>query len=162
MENLTIILVEDQREVLQAIAKDLEKFEELIRIEECESAAEAEAVMTQIIDRGDHVAVIVSDHVMPNKNGVDFLIEVNTNPTFKRTRKILLTALATHQDTIQAINKANIDLYLEKPWKKEELVLAVSTMLTHFILDSGLAYTPYVSLLNSEILFTKLRNASDV
>lgn len=162
MENLTIILVEDQREVLQAIAKDLEKFEELIRIEECESAAEAEAVMTQIIDRGDHVAVIVSDHVMPNKNGVDFLIEVNTNPTFKGTRKILLTALATHQDTIQAINKANIDLYLEKPWKKEELVLAVSTMLTHFILDSGLAYTPYVGLLNSEILFTKLRNASDV
>ena len=94
-----------------------------------------------------------------NKNNKNNKIRTLKN---KRTRKILLTALATHQDTIQAINKANIDLYLEKPWKKEELVLAVSTMLTHFILDSGLAYTPYVSLLNSEILFTKLRNASDV
>jgi two-component system chemotaxis response regulator CheY len=161
MENINIVLVEDQREVLQAIAKDLKKFEDLIRIEECESAKEAAEVIKHIAERGDHVAVIVSDHVMPVKNGVDFLIEVNNDPAFKKTRKILLTALATHQDTIQAINKAHIDLYLEKPWTKDELMGAVSTMLTHYVFDAGLDYSPYTSVLNSEVLFKRLSNASD-
>jgi two-component system, chemotaxis family, chemotaxis protein CheY len=157
MEAINIILVEDQREVLQAVSKDLEFFEDAFGIEECESAAEAWDIMKRIHKNGDHVAVVISDHVMPGKSGVDFLIEVENHPDFKGTRKVLLTALATHQDTIQAINKASIDHYVEKPWKSKELIELVKTMLTEFILSKGIDYQPYLRYLNQELLFEKLR-----
>jgi two-component system chemotaxis response regulator CheY len=160
MEKLYIILVEDQREVLQAIAKDLEYFEDVFIIEECESAMEAFEVMNAIDQKGDYIALIISDHVMPNKSGVDFLVEINNDPRFNQSRKILLTGLATHQDTIRAINQAAINKYLEKPWKSEELTESVKKMITEYILEKGIDYQPYLAYLDKGTIFEKLRKTT--
>jgi two-component system chemotaxis response regulator CheY len=157
MEKIIILLVEDQREVLQAVAKDLSFFEDSFVIEECESAAEAKEIMESAYKKGEHVAVIVADHVMPQKSGVDFLIEINRDSRFEHTRKILLTGLATHQDTIRAINSAAIHHYLEKPWKSEVLIDAVKKSLTEFILAKGIDYQPYLPFLDNTVLFENLR-----
>lgn len=160
MEKIYVVLIEDQREVLEAVAKDLEFFEDAFVIEECESADEALQVMEGIHKRGDHVALIISDHVMPNKSGVDFLIDVNKDQRFNRSRKILLTGLATHQDTIRAINKAAIDKYLEKPWKSEDLINCAKVMLTEFILEKGIDYQLYLPYLDHATLFESIRKTT--
>lgn len=160
MEKIYIILIEDQREVLTAIAKDLEFFEDAFLIEECESAEEALQVMEGIYKRGDHVALIISDHVMPNRSGVDFLIEINNDERFNRSRKILLTGLATHQDTIRAINKAAIDKYLEKPWRSEDLIACAKILITEFILEKGIEYKPYLAYLDNATLFESIRKTT--
>jgi hypothetical protein len=64
MENINIIVIEDQREVLQAIGKDLIILEGTFMVEECESAAEARQVMDEIESKGDYVGLIISDQVM--------------------------------------------------------------------------------------------------
>lgn len=160
MESIYILLVEDQREVLQAVAKDIEFFEDGFVIEECESAAEAWALMQAIDKKGDRVALIISDHVMPNKSGVDFLIEVNADDRFRTTRKMLLTGLATHQDTIRAINQAAIHKYLEKPWKSENLVGSVRILLTEYLLEKGINYEPYIKYLDTGTLFEYIRKTT--
>lgn len=94
---------------------------------------------------------------MPGQTGVDFLIDLKKDPRFRDTRTILLTGLATHQDTIRAINQAGIDHYIEKPWKSETLTGFVKELLTHFILDKGMGYEPYLPVLDKSVLFHRLR-----
>jgi two-component system, chemotaxis family, chemotaxis protein CheY len=160
MENIAIIIVEDQREVLQAISKDLIPLEDILFVEECESAMEAAEVMNEIERKGDHVALVISDHVMPIKNGVDFLTEIHADPRFTGTRKVLLTGLATHADTINAINKASVDKYISKPWKSHELLGIVTMLLTEFILEKGIPFERYIDYLDKNVLFEKLRKTT--
>ena len=100
----------------------------------------------------------ISDHVMPGDEvGVDLLRYVDTDVRFSKTRKILLTGQAGHADTIRAINEAHIDNYFDKPWKADELLLAAKKLLTQFILDCGLEYEDYMSILDQEVLLSHLK-----
>jgi two-component system, chemotaxis family, chemotaxis protein CheY len=160
MENMNIIIVEDQREVLHAISKDLTTLEEYLSVEECQSAGEAIELANTIDEAGDYIALIISDHVMPEKNGVEFLAEIHHNEKFRGTKKILLTGLATHTDTINAINMAAIDRYISKPWKSNELLDTVKLLLTEYILEKGINYDRYMDWMNKTVLFDKLRKTT--
>ena len=41
----------------------------------CESAAEADEVLDLMDKHAEEPALIICDHVMPGRNGIDFLIE---------------------------------------------------------------------------------------
>jgi two-component system chemotaxis response regulator CheY len=161
METINIICVDDQRTVLSALATDLEVFEDYFNIECCESAAEALDLMDSLDQKGEFLALIISDHVMPEMTGVDFLIKVNNDLRFKATKKMLLTGLATHQDTIVAINSAQIDHFLEKPYQPENLINMVKSLTTTFILEKGFDYKPFAAILDQTVLLAKMRLAGD-
>lgn len=156
MDKLTIIYVDDQREVLSTISKDLQVFEKYVSLEECESAAEVLEVLDDVEGEGDHVAVIVSDHIMPGKTGVELLAEVHADERFPNTKKMLLTGQATHQDTIEAINTAGVENYLEKPWKAEKLVESVKILLTKYVVKVGIDYQQYMPILDQKTLLDSL------
>jgi two-component system chemotaxis response regulator CheY len=157
MDKLAIIYVDDQREVLNTLSKDLQVFENLITLEECESAQEAMDVIDELDAAGDHVAVIVSDHIMPGKNGVEFLTDIKTDGRFPLTKKMLLTGQATHQDTITAINNAGIEKYIEKPWESEDIVIAVKELLTLYVISAGIDYEKYISVLDLPSILSYLK-----
>lgn len=157
MEKLYIICVDDQREVLEAIAKDLSDLKSAFRIELCESAEEALEVIDDILSAGDLPALILSDHIMPGVTGVQFLTRIQEDNRLKTTRKILVTGLATHSDTIEAINKAGINLYIEKPWDKDRLMQSVKPLLTQYILEAGIDPGPYSRFLDAKVLIEKNR-----
>ena len=87
MENLFIVIVDDQREVLTTVSKDLDELVDYFTIEECESGDEVLELLDEIDAEGDFVAVIISDHVMPGKNGVELLTEINNDSRFISSRK---------------------------------------------------------------------------
>lgn len=157
MDKLNIIYVDDQREVLTTLSKDLQVFEKFVNIEECESADEAMELINEIDSAGDHLAVLISDHIMPGISGVQFLSQINNDSRFRITKKVLLTGQATHQDTITAINQANIEKYIEKPWKSETLIDGVKVLLTHYIFNAGLDYQPYAQILDQPTLLAYLQ-----
>lgn len=159
MEKLYIVCIEDQREVLNSIVEDLSSFEDAFIIEECESASEAEDIIEEMDAKGDYLAVVISDHVMPGKSGVEFLTDLHADPRFKSSKKILLTGLATHADTIQAINQAAIDRYIEKPWQTEILVQYVKELITQFVLQKGIPYEPLLPYLDKSTLYELLKQA---
>jgi len=128
MSKTNIICVDDQREVLSAIKKDLESFSDNFNIVDCESAGEADEVIEDLLNDGESIALIICDHIMPGENGIDFLAKINNSEKLKNVKKLLLTGLATQQDTIKAVNEAQIDYYLEKPWDSTEFIEAVKKL----------------------------------
>ncbi|HHX8287819.1 TPA: response regulator [Vibrio diabolicus] len=157
MEKLNVICVDDQREVLSAVLQDLEPLHQWLNIEDCESAGEVLELMDELDAEGEMIALIISDHVMPGKTGVELLTEVSQDSRFVRTRKVLLTGQATHTDTINAINSAGIDRYFEKPWQASQLIECVRNLVTQYIFDKGLDYTQYHEHLDQSVVFERLR-----
>ncbi|MGF1721053.1 response regulator [Vibrio kyushuensis] len=157
MEKLNLICVDDQREVLSAVLQDLEPLSSWLNIEDCESADEVLELMDELDSEGEMIAVLISDHVMPGKTGVELLTEVSMDSRFGNTKKILLTGQATHSDTIEAINVAGINHYFEKPWEAETLVSSVRTLVTQYIFDQGLDYTDYQNELDQQVVLSRLR-----
>ena len=157
MEKPEIICVDDEREVLAALKRDLAGFKDYCNLTYCESAEEAQEVLEDLDAEGKPVALIVCDHIMPGKNGVDFLIELNKDSRFARTKKLLLTGLATQQDTIQAINQAQLDRYIEKPWAAESLIQVMKVLLTEFVVGAGMDYSDAMEILDQQTLYKFLR-----
>ncbi len=157
MQKPIIINIDDQRDVLASLRKDLSLFEEKCDLIDCESAVEANEVFEELDSEEKPIAVIICDHIMPEQNGIDFLIEVNKDSRFNRVKKLLLTGMATHKDTIVAINMANIDRYIEKPWDKEELITNVKVLLTQYLVHSGMNYEPFLPILDQPTLYEELR-----
>ncbi|MEJ2763130.1 response regulator [Photobacterium sp. MCCC 1A19761] len=157
MEKLNIICVDDQREVLSAVLKDLAPLNDYFQVEDCESADEALELMDELDAEGEFIAVVISDHVMPGMTGVELLSRVSQDQRFTQTKKVLLTGQATHQDTIEAINRARIESYFEKPWTAEALLTTVRSLITEYIFDSGLDYQAWADVLDNSVVFRRLR-----
>ena len=157
METLNIICVDDQQEVLDSVMRDLRPLTTHVRLEEASSVADCLQLIDQIDDDGDHVAIVISDQVMPGETGTELLGKVAADRRFSKTRKVLLTGQATHADTINAINDGHIDNYIEKPWQPEKLLATVKRLLTLYVLDAGLDHSEYMPVLDTTTLFTKLR-----
>ena len=157
MEKINVICVDDQREVLSAVVQDLTPLEDWLEIEDCESAEEALELIDDLDAKGEHIALIISDHVMPGKSGVELLTEISEDRRFTHTKKVLLTGQATHQDTISAINKARIESYFEKPWNGTELVDCARRLVTEYIFDAGMEYESYQLQLDQQTVFSRLR-----
>ncbi|MDR1759923.1 MAG: response regulator [Fibrobacter sp.] len=162
METINVICVDDQKDVLDAVLRDLRPLEDFFRLEPAESAAECRELMDEIDERGESVGLVISDHVMPGELGVSLLGWISATPRFSKTKKILLTGQANQADTIRAINEAHIDSYFEKPWKGEELLGTVKKLLTAYILEKGIAYEEFMPVLDQAELLTFLtRNGFD-
>ncbi|GAK83800.1 putative chemotaxis protein CheY [Vibrio ponticus] len=157
MDKLNIICVDDQREVLSAVLHDLDPLTAWLNIEDCESADEVLSLMDELDAEGEFIAVLVSDHVMPGKTGVELLTEVSKDRRFMLTKKVLLTGQATHTDTIQAINTAGINQYFEKPWQADLLVESITRLATEYIFDAGLDYQQYHQYLDQLVVLERLR-----
>ncbi len=153
MSKPIIMCLDDQREVLSALMKDLEEFVDAFEVIDCESAQEALEELETIEDEDGNVLLFVCDHIMPEKTGVEFLSELREESRFETARKILLTGLATHEDTIDAINRGDINFYISKPWKQDNLLKVIRQQLTHALIDSGQDHTPYMQWLDQETLY---------
>jgi two-component system chemotaxis response regulator CheY len=157
METINIICVDDQQEVLDSVMRDLRPLASHVRLEEASSVADCMQLLEQIDDDGDHVALVISDQVMPGETGTELLGKIAADRRFAKTRKVLLTGQATHADTINAMNDGHIDNYIEKPWQAEKLLATVKRLLTLYVLDAGLDHKEYMPVLDTTTLFSKLR-----
>lgn len=158
---LSILVVEDEAPVRAALARDLAVFASALRIEVAEDVADAKAVVDEISADGDVVALILSDHRLPGTTGVDFLIEASQDPRLAAARKVLVTGQAGHEDTIRAINLANLDHYVAKPWNMEALSTTVRDQITEFVLENGINPLPYLQVIDAARAMDALRQSGE-
>ncbi|MGB8701603.1 MAG: FAD-dependent oxidoreductase [Thermosynechococcaceae cyanobacterium] len=110
-----ILTVDDDPEVLQAIARDLrQQYGDRFRIVRADSGPSALETARQLKLRQDPVALFLADQRMPQISGVEFLSQAIE--LFPEAKRVLLTAYADTEAAIQAINAARLDYYLLKPW----------------------------------------------
>lgn len=67
--------------------------------------------------------LIISDFLMPEMNGLEFLSEVNK--LYPEVSKILLTGYADKENAIKAINEIGLYRYIEKPWNNDDLIINI-------------------------------------
>lgn len=158
---LAVLVVEDEAPVRAALARDLAPFASTIRIEMAEDVEDAKAVVSEIDEDGDVVALILSDHRLPGMSGVDYLIETAKDPKLSRSRKVLVTGQAGHEDTIRAINLAQINHYVAKPWHPELLQMTVRDQLTGFVLGNDISPLPHLAALDSARVMNAMRLNTD-
>ena len=119
MAKPVILTVDDEADVLQAIARDLrQQYGERFRIIRADSGAAALEATQKLKLRNEPVALFLVDQRMPQMNGVEFLEQALK--IFPEAKRVLLTAYADTDAAIRAINSTQIDYYLLKPWNPPE------------------------------------------
>jgi thioredoxin reductase (NADPH) len=114
-----LLTVDDDREVLGAIERDLRKqYRSQYRVMTAASGREALDTVRQLKRRGAAIALFLADQRMPDMTGTEFLIEARK--LYPETKKVLLTAYADTNAAIQAINEVELNHYLLKPWDPPE------------------------------------------
>jgi thioredoxin reductase (NADPH) len=119
MAKPVLLAVDDDVSVLETVVQDLRrKYGQHYRIMRAASGQAALDVSKQLQERGDAVALFLSDQRMPGMTGVDFLEKAMQ--LYPEAKRVLLTAYADTDAAIRAINSARIHYYLNKPWDPPE------------------------------------------
>jgi thioredoxin reductase (NADPH) len=118
--NLPIILcIDDDAQVLRALVRDLKsKYREHYKIISTAAVNEALDSLLELKNKGETIAMFITDQRMPGVEGVAFLEKaISYYPVAKR---VLLTAYSDTDAAIKAINTVQLDYYLVKPWDPPE------------------------------------------
>jgi len=119
MAKAALLAIDDDREVLKAIARDLRNhYAENYRVLSADSGESALDLLDKLRQRGEPVALFLADHRMPQMNGIEFLSR--TMSAFPDAKRVLLTAYADTEAAIRAINEVKLNHYLLKPWDPPE------------------------------------------
>jgi thioredoxin reductase (NADPH) len=119
MTRPVILSVDDDREVLAAIERDLRKqYRPRYRIVTATSGQEALDAARELKRRGTPIALFLVDQRMPAMTGTQLLVELRK--LFPDTKRVLLTAYADTDAAIAAINDIGLHHYLMKPWDPPE------------------------------------------
>ena len=122
MDKYNILLVDDEADNLALLYRTLRGS---YNLEKSTSPLQA---LEMIKDK--HFELVISDHKMPEMDGVEFLKRVQlSSPS---TMRILLTAYSDANILIDAINYAKIYRYVKKPFNPDELQLIVSSALEYY------------------------------
>jgi len=120
-----ILCVDDDNTILMSLKAQLKYcLGAEFSYEIAESVEEAWEVIDELMDSGEHLSVIISDCLMPQVKGDEFLISVHEK--YPNIVKLMLTGHADDEEMIKRLQThANLAACLTKPWKKEELVSVI-------------------------------------
>ena len=119
MAKPVLLTVDDDREVLRAIERDLRRqYARDYRVLRAESGPAALEIVRELKVRTGAVALFLVDQRMPGLSGVEFLERAIA--IYPDAKRVLLTAYADTDAAIAAINEAGVNHYLLKPWDPPE------------------------------------------
>lgn len=114
-----LFAIDDDLQVLRALSRDLRvHYREQYRLLQTASVSEAMEALQDMKNKGETVALFLSDQRMPELDGVSFLAQAMD--LFPQAKKVLLTAYSDTEAAIKAINDVKLDYYLMKPWDPPE------------------------------------------
>lgn len=136
-----ILAVDDDPAVAQAVARDLrERYAAEYQVVRSQSGTEALEVLQELAMGDQPVALILSDHRMPEMTGIELLRQARAR--VPDAKLVLLTAYADTDAAISAINDVGLDRYLMKPWAppEEHLYPVLDDLLDDWTRANGARY----------------------
>ncbi|MFT4093722.1 MAG: response regulator [Niabella sp.] len=155
-DKATILIVDDNEEILEFLSDDLSVFYHVL------TANNGEKALKMLSDEA--IQLLISDIMMDPMDGLQLCDIVKNSFDFSHIPVILLTAKNTLQSKIEGLNHG-ADAYIEKPFSPEHLAAQVSSLLTNrnkvkeYFINSPLAHIRSIahSKLDEEFL-EKLNN----
>lgn len=128
MSETAILCVDDEEVVLESLKEQLKrKFGDEYLYETTESVEDAWEVIEELMSDEVKIVVIISDWLMPEMKGDQFLIEVHQK--FPEIVKVMLTGQADESAINRAQKQANLYACLQKPWTEEQLSTIITSAL---------------------------------
>lgn len=118
----TILLVEDNLELLAFVAAELDRE---YRVLKTGNGSEALVLLNH-----EPVQLLISDIMMPVMNGLELCKAVKSNFEYSHIPVILLTAKNTLQSKIEGLEQG-ADAYIEKPFSTQHLLAQINSLLTN-------------------------------
>ena len=115
-----VLLVEDEVNIIEAVRFVLSR--EGWQVDSHSDGATAVETIRTV--RPD---LVVLDHMLPGKSGLDILTELRADPEFLTLPVLMLTARGQARDREQA-EKAGVSRFMTKPFSNTEVVTAVRDM----------------------------------
>ena len=129
-EQQKLLLVDDEPGVRESVQAYLEDNEEWT-VQAASNADEAwQKIEAQVPD------LIISDIMMPQVSGYEFLQKLREDPRYRAIPVVFLTARGMTSDRIQGY-EAGCDAYLPKPFDPEELEAIVRNLLSRQQVTAG-------------------------
>jgi DNA-binding NtrC family response regulator len=110
-----ILIVDDEMDVLNSLNLTLKSAKEFNS--EITTVSDAESALASMLN--EEFDLVLADFKMPGMNGIDLLTEVKQK--HPKTARILITGYTDVDTAMDAINKAKVDHYIEKPCHKDKL-----------------------------------------
>jgi len=115
------LVVEDDEDLLRMMYRMLSS------IADVAMAADGEHAM-QILQAGPLPQLLITDWMMPKKDGLTLVREMKAHEKLKNIPVVLLTAKSAPRDVIAGIN-SGARHYLTKPFKPDDLISKVKKVL---------------------------------
>lgn len=133
-----ILCVDDERTILESLEIELtQALGDEYDYEMAESGDEALEIFEELLADGYEVPLAISDYIMPNMKGDEFLKLVHE--ISPKTLKIMLTGQADLEAVGNAIKYGKLYRYIGKPWQSEDLGLTVKEALNSYCQEKEIA-----------------------
>jgi DNA-binding response OmpR family regulator len=117
-----ILFAEDNKEILDFVARELQSEYTLLRALNGKQAME--------IVKAENIQLVISDIMMPVVDGIELCKALKTDLEFSHIPIILLTAKNTLHAKIEGL-EVGADAYIEKPFALEHLLAQISNLLSN-------------------------------
>lgn len=151
----TVMVIEDNHDLLKYLKEKLEKTYNVIVADNGKTALDKLKA---------HIpALIISDVMMDEMNGFEFLKTIKTDQNLKHIPVIFLTAKSTAIDRIEGLSLGAVD-YMQKPFLIDELITKVDSILKtvkaqhNAVLNSAFDYINSKLGRSDDALETEARN----
>ena len=124
MKNMKILIVEDSLTQAERLKYILENNEYIVK-----HAADANEAMNLL--KKNIPNIVISDIVMPGKNGYELCKEIKSDNSFKNIPVILLTSLSDPVDIIKGLD-CGADTFITKPYSEEFLLSKIEYLIMNF------------------------------
>ena len=127
-----ILCVDDDRTILMSIRAQLKRYYgDSYSYEIAESAEEAWEIIDELHEDGDQVEVVISDWLMPEVKGDQFLIDLHQS--YPEIIKIMLTGQAEQSAIDRSKKYANLAECFLKPWTIEQVAETIEQAKTESV-----------------------------
>jgi DNA-binding NtrC family response regulator len=128
MSEKAIVCVDDEVIILESLKEQLKRrFGSRYLYEIAESVEEAWEIIEELKEEDIEILMIISDWLMPEMKGDEFLIKVHEK--YPKIVTVMLTGQADNIAVRRAQDHANLYRCLYKPWNEEDLVNIISSAL---------------------------------
>ncbi|MBN2385310.1 response regulator [bacterium] len=115
-----ILIVDDERHIIELISVLLEDMEDF----EIIKAYDGDEALEMVVKH--HPELVLLDYMMPKKNGLEVLKEIKAQ--FKECYVVIMTGKGSEKVAVELM-KAGASDYLPKPFKADELIEVVESVL---------------------------------
>lgn len=116
VNTMNVLIVEDEEKIGELIKIFLEsqfKFNSIVMANSALVAAQK--------CQNQHFDIIIIDHVMPGRAGLEFIEKVKDSPRFQNTKFIVISGYLEQNDVLKAIN-IGIKNIVVKPFSRKQLI----------------------------------------